>query len=127
MPPWLYKEVLQHLPYLFPLKAHKHQYSQHTPMLQFLTTVFTQRKYDPNLKDENLFSRPNTWNFKLFLWKESLNHIQSLTSYAKKYPPTAINQDKHMPNTNFILETSGSPETKPMKVGKFSTIQINAF
>lgn len=41
------KEVLQLIPYLFPSEAHKCQYSQHTPMLWFLT-VFLQQKFDQN-------------------------------------------------------------------------------
>lgn len=89
---------------------------------------FHATEIDLNLKDENLLSSPNTWKFQVdsFL-KGSPSHIQSLTSHSKAHPPTAINQDKHMPNTNFILESSAPPETTSMKAGNLSSIQTNAF
>lgn len=126
MPLCLSKQDLQHILHLCPLKAHECQYTQLTPTLLLLRTVFTQQKIWSKFKEGELLQ-----------FSECPGHqAVPLKGKPRPHPKSHVtvgSVSSHCNSSGQYAKYKLHPwrlcllETMPVKAGKSSSIQINAF
>lgn len=126
MPLCLSKQDLQHILHLCSLKAHECQYTQLTPTLLFLRTVFTQQKIWSKFKEGELLQ-----------FSECPGHqAVPLKGKPRPHPKSHVtvgSVSSHCNSSGQYAKYKLHPwrlcllETMPVKAGKSSSIQINAF